>query len=312
MTALVVQQVNQLATTLGLPESEELVGVLKATAFRVKDGPAVTDAQMSALLIVAQQYRLNPWTKEIYAFPDKGGIVPVVGVDGWARIINEHPAFDGMEFTEGDVDPKTQMPSWIECVIYRKDRAHPIKVREYMSECRKSTGPWQSHPRRMLRHKAMMQAARIAFGFTGITDQDEAERILDIDGEGNVVGQANQQQQEKNSFMPNKKTETTTAAQRQADDQRTVDVEVKEVKEEKKTAPAQATTTTQQAQPTQQAQQGDDGKPKLTEGMLTTIRNKMEKSGKTDQHFVDEYAMKLEDAPRSMVNSILKWASLAA
>src|SRR3546814_4773792 len=56
----------------------------------------VSDAQMTALLIVANQYALNPWTKEIYAFPDKNnGIVPVVGVDGWARIINSHQQFDG-------------------------------------------------------------------------------------------------------------------------------------------------------------------------------------------------------------------------
>lgn len=29
----------------------------------------------------------------------------------------------------------------------------------------------------MLRHKAMIQCARIAFGFTGIYDEDEAQRI---------------------------------------------------------------------------------------------------------------------------------------
>jgi len=83
--ALVLQQVNQLAQKLGVPESEELITVLKATAFK----GSVSDAQMSALLIVAQQYGLNPWTKEIYAFPDQNnGIVPVVGVDrGWRRII---------------------------------------------------------------------------------------------------------------------------------------------------------------------------------------------------------------------------------
>jgi len=29
-----------------------------------------------------------------------------------------------------------------------------------------------------LRHKALIQAARLAFGFSGIYDQDEAERIV--------------------------------------------------------------------------------------------------------------------------------------
>jgi phage recombination protein Bet len=169
MTALVVQQAAKLASLFNIPESSDLVAVLKATAFKGQ----VSDAQMSALLIVANQYNLNPWTKEIYAFPDKNnGIVPVVGVDGWSRIINENPQFDGMDF-EQDEESCT-------CIIYRKDRSHPIKVTEYMSECKRAAGPWQSHPKRMLRHKAMIQCARLAFGYVGIYDQDEAERIVDV------------------------------------------------------------------------------------------------------------------------------------
>jgi hypothetical protein len=66
------------------------------------------------------------------------------------------------------------------CRIYRKDRSHPTVVTEYLTECRRDTGPWKSHPRRMLRHKAMIQAARLAFGYGGIYDQDEAERIVDM------------------------------------------------------------------------------------------------------------------------------------
>lgn len=168
--AMIVQQASKLAGIFDIPDTGDLINVLKATAFK---GP-VTDAQMSALLIVANQYALNPWTKEIYAFPDKNnGIVPVVGVDGWARIINGNPAFDGMEFRE-DAESCT-------CIIYRKDRAHPVAVTEYMAECRRETGPWKSHPRRMLRHKATIQCARMAFGFAGIYDQDEAERIAEKD-----------------------------------------------------------------------------------------------------------------------------------
>jgi len=161
-----------MATRFGVNEAEVL-STLKATAFK---GP-VSDGQMTALMIVANQYGLNPWTKEIYAFPDKNnGIVPVVGLDGWSRIINEHPQFDGLDFNEAEDC------AWIECVIHRKDRSHPIKVREYMAECKRQGGPWLSHPRRMLRHKAMIQCARIAFGYVGIFDQDEAERIVESPG----------------------------------------------------------------------------------------------------------------------------------
>lgn len=151
---------------------EEVANTLKQTCFKGQ----VSDAQMVALLIVADQYKLNPFTKELYAFPDKNnGIVPVVGLDGWSRIINEHPQFDGMDF---------EMPadgSEYTCRIYRKDRKHPTSITEYMSECKRNTQPWQSHPRRMLRHKSMIQCARLAFGFAGIYDQDEAERIVERD-----------------------------------------------------------------------------------------------------------------------------------
>ncbi len=148
----------------------KMLTTLKATAFKGD----VSNEQMMALLIVSDQYGLNPWTKEIYAFPDRqNGIVPVIGVDGWSRIINSHEQFDGISFQQDD--------SSCTCTIYRKDRKHPVEVTEFMSECKRDVGPWKSHPKRMLRHKAMIQCARLAFGFVGVYDQDEAERIVERD-----------------------------------------------------------------------------------------------------------------------------------
>ena len=159
---------GKMASRLGC-EPEKLLNTLKATCFKGD----VTNEQMMALTIVANQYQLNPFTKELYAFPDKGGgIVPVVGVDGWARIVNEHPQFDGMEFSMSPDGAEST------CRIYRKDRAHAIEVTEFLSECKRNTDPWRTSPRRMLRHKAMIQCARYAFGFAGIYDDDEAERIV--------------------------------------------------------------------------------------------------------------------------------------
>lgn len=170
MTTALTTLTSKLAATLDMGDGAGLIDTLKATAFKGQ----VSDAQMTALLIVANQYGLNPWTKEIYAFPDKNnGIVPVVGVDGWSRIINSHPMFDGIDF-EQDAESCT-------CIIHRKDRSHPIRITEFMVECKRPVGPWQSHPYRMLRHKALIQCARLAFGFVGIFDQDEAERIVEAE-----------------------------------------------------------------------------------------------------------------------------------
>ena len=41
----------------------------------------------------------------------------MVGVDGWIRIVNEHPQFDGIEF---DATPEA-----VTARIYRKDRPRP-------------------------------------------------------------------------------------------------------------------------------------------------------------------------------------------
>lgn len=169
-TELAIKQTQALANAFNVDGNpEHLMQTLKVTAFKNQE---VTDEQFVALMIVAAQYKLNPFTNEIYAFPSNGSIVPMVGVDGWARIINSHPQFDGIEFQQ-DAESCT-------CRIFRKDRNHPVTVTEFMNECRRSTKPWQSHPRRMLRHKTMIQAARLAFGYAGIFDEDEGERITAV------------------------------------------------------------------------------------------------------------------------------------
>ena len=185
--------VQRIADKYSIDESKFL-DTLKATAFKQKEGMQITNEQMTMLLVVADQYGLNPFTKEIYAYPDKGAIVAVVSVDGWARIINENPQMDGLEFVYSQETKQHKgktVHEWIDCIITRKDRSKPIVAREFLDEVMRTVNfatPWDTHPKRMHRHKAMIQAARIAFGFGGIYDQDEAERIVERDiGGGSTV-----------------------------------------------------------------------------------------------------------------------------
>lgn len=138
----------------------------------------VSREEFAAFLLVAKEYGLNPMTKELYAFPAKGGgIQPIVSIDGWARIINDHPMFDGMDFE--DVREGADLIA-ITCRMHRKDRGRSIEATEYMAECKRGTEVWKTWPRRMLRHKAMIQCARYAFGFSGIVEQDEYERQMSV------------------------------------------------------------------------------------------------------------------------------------
>jgi len=168
--------VTEMAHRFGM-ERTAFEATLKKTIMPV-DREA-TNEQVAAFLVVANQYDLNPFTKEIFAFPSRGGgIQPVVSVDGWLKIINSHPEFDGMKF-EDHLGNASNIEA-VTCKMYRKDRTHPVEVTEYMSECRRDTDTWKKWPARMLRHKATIQAARYAFGFSGIVDPDEAERAIDL------------------------------------------------------------------------------------------------------------------------------------
>lgn len=133
-----------------------------------------TNEEFAAFMMVAKEYNLNPILKEIHAFPKKGGgIQPIVSIDGWVSLVNQHPQADGYTFKWHN-DEKGE-PISCECTMHRKDRTHPVVVEEFLSECYRATEPWKMK-HRMLRHKAFMQAARYCFGFSGIIDQDEAER----------------------------------------------------------------------------------------------------------------------------------------
>ncbi len=158
----------------------KLHSTLKNTVFK-----GATDDELLALVVTANTYELNPILKELYAFPKKGGgITPMVGVDGWIKIANRQPNFDGMD-VEVYGDGKT--PTHATGTIYLKDRSHPVKVTEYFEECKRNTDPWNQMPRRMIRNKAIIQAIRLAFGVSGIHDEDEAR---DISGQVQIVSGA--------------------------------------------------------------------------------------------------------------------------
>jgi phage recombination protein Bet len=168
---------SALAARLNIDETE-VQNIVMRTLVSAKGNQQPTAEEFVTFLAIANEYKLNPLTKEIYAFSNRGTIQPIVSVDGWLSIINGHPQFDGMEFTDS-LDDNGGLIS-VTCSIYRKDRNRPTQVTEYMNECKGTSEPWKKWPARMLRHKAAIQAARYAFGLSGIYDPDEADRIQSV------------------------------------------------------------------------------------------------------------------------------------
>ena len=164
---------NLMASRLSV-DPAKLLSTLKDTVFK-----QASESELMALVVVANEYGLNPFLKEIYAFPAKGGgIVPIVSVDGWNKMLIRQLDFDGIEFEF--LDGQDGQPISCTATVYVKGRSHPVKVTEYFDECKRNTDPWNNMPRRMLRNRTLCQASRLAFGFSGVMNDDEASAVVDV------------------------------------------------------------------------------------------------------------------------------------
>jgi len=151
---LIDKELGRAATGLGIDEKE-----LKAWVDLQIEVPAKT---ILTLLRSMQSLHLDPLCEEIgFTQYDDGQWQVFITIEGCSKLLNQHPQFNGLVFTQADtlIDG---VPEWIECAIYRKDRTVPTTVREYLMEVRGENSIWQKMPRRMLRHRALQQCVRLA------------------------------------------------------------------------------------------------------------------------------------------------------
>jgi hypothetical protein len=152
---LISKEIGLCAEKLGLDYEELQVWITLQTE-------APTKTILHALR-TARHYGIDPLQEEVLVTKYDEDWQVAISVDGWMKIINGHPAFAGLTFTQLP-EEKEGLPLWIECTIYRSDRVIPTTVREYLSEVRNDSEVWQKMPRRMLRHRVLQQCARLTFG----------------------------------------------------------------------------------------------------------------------------------------------------
>lgn len=156
---------NELATN----QRDDLAEAMKSHVSRACKG--ATDAEVAAFCAVCRAMGLNPILGEVHAMRDKSGTLRAVpAIDGWVKVIRTQPDFRGIEFAEARDEDGSLVA--ITCTIHVEGWRTPCVVTEYLSECRRRTDPWQSMPTRMLRHRALIQCARVAFGL-GLSDAED-------------------------------------------------------------------------------------------------------------------------------------------
>lgn len=157
---------------------EEVAEVLRGMIISGKGqhGAQATNAEMTVVSSIFAKYDLNPFIREGHAFVSGGKLQVMIGLDGWLKIANRHPEFDGYEQFD-NFDDKGDLVS-VTTKIYVKTRRFPTPHTEYMKEAFVSTSPaWKKFPFRMLAGKSLGQCVRKAFGVSEVLDDDEASRI---------------------------------------------------------------------------------------------------------------------------------------
>lgn len=192
--------IARLAGRFGV-EPNRLLKCLTTQVFKQADGRQPSNEELMVLLLVCENFGLNPFNREIFAFRGKGDeIVPVVSLDGWAKIVRSQKDFNGVTFAFSNNTVKVpgcaqELPEFVECAMRLKGVDEPIVIQEFMVECFNDKSPvWRKWPRRMLRTRAFIQCARLAFSLTGLYDEGEdfAEDLSGMVATGSVPPQAQQ------------------------------------------------------------------------------------------------------------------------
>lgn len=155
-------------------DNPEIISTIKQTVCK-----GATDAQLRVFLEVCKRTGLDPFLKEIWYVAEKSLIM--AARDGYLRVANEHPMFDGME-TRVERDDK-KVPIRATCTVYRKDRAHPITCEAYYSEYKKSSPVWTQYPSAMISKVAEVLALKRSFAINGVVTEEEVGN----DGSGSVA-----------------------------------------------------------------------------------------------------------------------------
>ena len=142
---------------------ETMLNTLRETVCK-----GATIPQFRMFIEVCKGTGLNPFLKEIWFVP---GVGVMAGRDGYLRVANESPQFDGME-TRVERDAKN-VPIKATCSVWRKDRSHPITCEAYYNEYKRSGGVWDKYPSAMISKVAEVLALKRSFSINGVVTEEE-------------------------------------------------------------------------------------------------------------------------------------------
>lgn len=157
-----------------------------------------TESELQHFLYLSKEYQLDPLKKEIYFIKYGGKSTILTSRDGYLKIANTHPAFDGMESDvvyQGDIltkrddgsihiqygqhhliFDKTKLTGAF-CSVFRKDRAKATTVFVSIKDYYKKGAPiWEQYINAMILKVAESMALKRAFAISGLVTKEEIEK----------------------------------------------------------------------------------------------------------------------------------------
>ncbi len=170
---------ESVAAKLGV-NTDKLCDLLRNVWHTSKGQPELTKQEMFNGMSLIARFDLDPISREVYVTRDKTGrLLTIVGIDGWIKILNRTPHYDGFDVELGWNEDETKL-LWAETRIYSKERSHPVVYRGFMQEYMKMAGNVaQKAPWHMLRIFSLRHAARLFTPLGGnVVLQEEAEWMM--------------------------------------------------------------------------------------------------------------------------------------
>jgi len=161
------------AAFLGIPQAD-LYQAMRGIWTTTKGQDPLTDAEIWLGLRLVGRYELDPFAREIYVTRGKDGPMIIVGVDGWVRLLNRNPDYDGFETALIEDDEGNVTAA--ETTIYSRSRSHPTTYMALASEYANLAGFMHATiPTHMLRIFSLRHAARLFMPLGGVVTEEEMQ-----------------------------------------------------------------------------------------------------------------------------------------
>lgn len=151
---------TEAAAFLGVP-AHKIYDILRNLWKPSKGQEPLSNNEIYNGLVLIARFELDPFAREIYVTRGSHGLMVIVGIDGWIKILDRTEHYDGFDREYGYSEDGKEL-LWIQTTIHSTKRKHPTVHRAFMAEYKRICGPVASQiPVHMLGIFSLRHAARL-------------------------------------------------------------------------------------------------------------------------------------------------------